>query len=679
MQFKDSFYKTLFFLTTLFFIVFFNAGCKNRVANQNKSNYLERMGADTPGRLYSAHDNRTIILSPDATQYTLILHIPETSERFGSKNPDSMFALMNKRSNALKELDSNYYWYLIRVLNTSNFKKWSLMVGEKNDYVIIYRQASSGTSGFIQLEGERTFPGKNEVPIGAIYNLQILSGQEITLMVVDRSLQNNRGINLSLFPSDISTYTPVEKRELLLFSEIIVIALGLIMLYFFLLTQNFIYGLYLLYYSATIFSVLSQVELSPFHNIIDVPYSFYEFLHLIKYGLMMLLPFEIYKWNRNQIPLIFSMLLNLIIFTFPGVFDPGHFINYLVMSDTLVIVLFLMYSFNRERKHETNPFLKIIVSLFLFVNICFQFELTSQPFSYLLISDVLGMLLFLIYSFSRKRKHEATTLLRIFIPIFLLVNICFLLQLTPQTLFQLNHNMLTLFELSILYAGLVARFINTRRAIRTSELATAVAVRTELSATAISILEEERSRISQDLHDELGGNLALIKFKIRSITDIGEQLEPVVKMLDKTSASLRAISYQLMPPYFAETDLKMLIAEHFFQLNAKGGMQFNFYHTRITHPFSKEDEIIIYRIVMELVHNCLKHSEATEVNLKLMYDDEKLEIICADNGKGISKEVKAGIGSKSIQSRTLLLKGSAVTESSPEGTLIRIFVPYKKK
>lgn len=191
--------------------------------------------------------------------------------------------------------------------------------------------------------------------------------------------------------------------------------------------------------------------------------------------------------------------------------------------------------------------------------------------------------------------------------------------------------------------------------------------------------EQERKRIAQDLHDELGSSLAALKLRLQKTVLEKETLDVIIQVIDKASSDTRNISHNLMPPEFENTTLRDLLSNHYSKLNSESAIRFHFHISGEFRHFSKEDELIVYRILMELTGNILKHSGAYEATVQLIYYSDQLEIMTEDNGKGIIKDGKDGIGLKNVHSRVNYLGGTIKIDSGPGGTTIIIKIPYKFK
>ena len=194
----------------------------------------------------------------------------------------------------------------------------------------------------------------------------------------------------------------------------------------------------------------------------------------------------------------------------------------------------------------------------------------------------------------------------------------------------------------------------------------------------ITTQENERKRIAEDLHDELGGDLAAIKMAFQSFRLPEHQSELTLQLLDKAAANTRSIAHNLMPPDFEKTSLTELL-QHYYQLqNTEGNIRFYFYSTGTPYPFDKPSELMIYRILMELTNNIYKHSGATESTIQIVYHGTYLELIAEDNGHGFAGKSKDGIGLKNVRSRVDYLNGHLNIDTGQSGTTIIIQIPFKK-
>ncbi|MBS1747919.1 MAG: hypothetical protein JST21_17285 [Bacteroidetes bacterium] len=233
-------------------------------------------------------------------------------------------------------------------------------------------------------------------------------------------------------------------------------------------------------------------------------------------------------------------------------------------------------------------------------------------------------------------------------------------------------------ETIIVFLGIIYRY-NLFKKENQSLLITIKNDKIKFTEQIISTQEAERKRIAEDLHDELGSNLAAIKLSVQKLPVDKNTYAPIINMLDETSTDVRNISHNLMPPEFSKTKLDELLNYYYRQLTNEGNINFEFHCIGYQQQFNKNNELMIYRIIMEITNNIIKHSGATESTIQLLFNKNHLEIIAEDDGKGFKEEESKGMGLKSIRSRIEYLDGNIIIDSNNSGTTIIIYLPYKNK
>jgi signal transduction histidine kinase len=190
----------------------------------------------------------------------------------------------------------------------------------------------------------------------------------------------------------------------------------------------------------------------------------------------------------------------------------------------------------------------------------------------------------------------------------------------------------------------------------------------------ITIRENERKRIANDLHDSLGPLLSAVKLNISSV-DIEHPADKII--LDKTAGyldeiigSMRRISHDLLPNTLERKGLLEAIREFIGQVNGKQTLNIQLYVVKeISVP--KEKEIHIFRMIQEIVHNTLKHAHAFNLQIGLSEEGGHLLCLTKDDGKGFDKEKilasSQGLGLRSLESRCEILNGILSLDSMPGG------------
>jgi signal transduction histidine kinase len=195
--------------------------------------------------------------------------------------------------------------------------------------------------------------------------------------------------------------------------------------------------------------------------------------------------------------------------------------------------------------------------------------------------------------------------------------------------------------------------------------------------------EEERKRIARELHDGLGVLLSTTKMQFSAIRDkLPENqalFERAVKLLEQASSDVRKISHNMMPGLLTKLGLYEAVADLFEKVSESQGMTVRASIPEEAERLPENKEIMVYRIVQELVNNTLKHAQANTLEIRMQLTPGYLEIYYSDDGKGFNMEEKAGgksIGLQSIESRVNFLNGKFQMYSAPgKGVSYKFEIP----
>lgn len=189
----------------------------------------------------------------------------------------------------------------------------------------------------------------------------------------------------------------------------------------------------------------------------------------------------------------------------------------------------------------------------------------------------------------------------------------------------------------------------------------------------------ERKRISQDLHDSIGGSLALTKSKLQNalskLKETPAEMDEAILALNSTSNQVRQISHNLMPGELVRFGLVPAINTLLEQLN-KEELHAQLYTTQMDERLKPLKEIQLYRIVQEAIQNVLKHAKAKNLYIHLNKHKQHLSLLIEDDGIGILPNSEEGLGFKNIEQRIRMLNGSFTVDSSEnKGTTLNIKLP----
>jgi two-component system NarL family sensor kinase len=199
----------------------------------------------------------------------------------------------------------------------------------------------------------------------------------------------------------------------------------------------------------------------------------------------------------------------------------------------------------------------------------------------------------------------------------------------------------------------------------------------------ISAMEKERARIATDLHDDLGPVLSVVKFRVDHATssdeDEKEELVKASEQLDELIARMREVANNLMPSALHRKGLISAVEEFTRNVSDSSGLGITF-TTGEELNVTEEKSINIYRVIQEVVHNCMKHAKASRLEIIFEEKNGFLKILCRDNGIGFDYSGTAGqgtgIGLRSIKNRTEIMGGNMTVESKPgKGTAFLFEIP----
>lgn len=194
----------------------------------------------------------------------------------------------------------------------------------------------------------------------------------------------------------------------------------------------------------------------------------------------------------------------------------------------------------------------------------------------------------------------------------------------------------------------------------------------------IEVQEDERKRLSRNLHDGIGQNLYS---HLISINILQSQLEhPLLELLQKEATELieevRKISQELRPSVLDDLGLVPAIRSYLtrFSENYQIDVQFDCY---LQQRLSSNKEITIYRILQEALINIQKYANAGEVSIIIREMDHEVRVIIEDNGHGFDpSSVARGVGLFSMEERARAVKGEVSIFSAPgKGTKIILEIP----
>ncbi|MCM1150826.1 MAG: sensor histidine kinase [Alistipes sp.] len=184
--------------------------------------------------------------------------------------------------------------------------------------------------------------------------------------------------------------------------------------------------------------------------------------------------------------------------------------------------------------------------------------------------------------------------------------------------------------------------------------------------------EKARSRFSKELHDGLGPLLSSAKMSLSALAreertpEQREIIDNTTYVIDEAIRSLREISNNLSPHVLNDFGLARGVQHFIDRSAAMHNVKIRFTTNLRTERYDKDVEVILYRVICELINNSLKHAGCTTVNLSLSLAGTSLLLDYSDNGRGFDPQamMDCGMGLSNIASRINSLGGAFEIVSS---------------
>jgi PAS domain S-box-containing protein len=202
----------------------------------------------------------------------------------------------------------------------------------------------------------------------------------------------------------------------------------------------------------------------------------------------------------------------------------------------------------------------------------------------------------------------------------------------------------------------------------------------------VTAQENERYRISRDLHDEVGQRMTGLIFELRTIKEslINEHnvsisvIDNIIRNFETVLKHIRQVFYQLHPPSLNKVELPLVLEAFCSTFEETNHIKVDFSSQQEFPSLPEAYAIAIYRFVQEGLTNIAKHSHALSAWINLDYSDNEISILLEDNGQGFDvKNSREGLGLQGIRERFILLDGSIEIESTiGKGTQLSGILPF---
>lgn len=214
--------------------------------------------------------------------------------------------------------------------------------------------------------------------------------------------------------------------------------------------------------------------------------------------------------------------------------------------------------------------------------------------------------------------------------------------------------------------------------------------RSKMTKYIIKAQEDERKRISRELHDSVAQELlsSLVDIRVLKYLNLNEKalnkLEQTEKSLSRLLDEIRNLSVELRPASLDDLGLEAAFRSHFKWVENHYGMSVHFAAELSSARYSNEIETVVYRVCQEAVLNAIKYANTEEIFVRLYEEEDNLILVVEDKGMGFNVQFNepkgTGLGLYGMRERVELVQGILNIQSEPnKGTKVKISIPLLQK
>jgi PAS domain S-box-containing protein len=211
-----------------------------------------------------------------------------------------------------------------------------------------------------------------------------------------------------------------------------------------------------------------------------------------------------------------------------------------------------------------------------------------------------------------------------------------------------------------------------------------------LSREILRVQEEERTRISREIHDEIGQALTAIGLNLRKLetetrpSGGKRTIKSIQHLVEKTSEFIHTFSRQIHPGMLEDLGLFQAVRSYVRDLEKNTGLRVSLHFSGTPGRATIEQKAALYRIVQESLNNVLKHSGAREARVMIRKSSRGVTLKVMDNGKGFesagiseTRGKRQGLGLVGMRERALAVGGKFLVLSRPgKGTRVHVHLPF---
>lgn len=203
----------------------------------------------------------------------------------------------------------------------------------------------------------------------------------------------------------------------------------------------------------------------------------------------------------------------------------------------------------------------------------------------------------------------------------------------------------------------------------------------QLSDRLLEIQEDERRRLSRELHDEIGQTLTALRMELSRADAVhdAEGLKRARELAERTIQTVRNISLLLRPALLDDLGLAPALQWLTEDFSRRSGIRCTLSEEGLDDLLPDAYKTCVYRVVQEALHNCEKHAGASSVHIRVRQTGGELTATVEDDGKGFQQSQPGsskGLGILGMKERAAIVRGTLSVDSAPgKGTRLKLVLP----
>jgi Signal transduction histidine kinase len=207
----------------------------------------------------------------------------------------------------------------------------------------------------------------------------------------------------------------------------------------------------------------------------------------------------------------------------------------------------------------------------------------------------------------------------------------------------------------------------------------------ELASRLSVSQEQERQRISQELHDDLGQDMFALKLTLEQLqaglpagaTKSQAQMQKVVEYMDQAMKKIHLLAEGLRPPLLDTLGFDSAIRNLALGIGERAGIPVELDICASANQIKDPYAIVLYRVLQEALTNIIKHARATRIWVRLENSDTGIDLVIEDNGVGFQPQEAEGkgLGLDSMRDRLTVVGGTLRISGSASGSVVTACVP----